>query len=234
MARERIYREFTMPPDMMVHRHSTERGIMGLDVRAGDVIVRVPIDALRPTQTSVGMRSVKRKQLKIRDRGQRGLDKVLRARPIPAVRGPGGELFIIDHHHFGLALWQADVSDVYARVIADRSRVSQPVFWRRMEADGRLYPFDERGERIRYDRLPAHLSELRHDPYRDIAWQVREAGGFEKSPIPYAEFRWANFFRERIPLARVRGDFDAAVGRAKRLSRCRSAADLPGYLGRDN
>lgn len=205
---------------------------MGLDARTGDVVVRVPIDALRPTQTSVGMRAVKRKQLKIRDRSERGLDKVLRARPIPAVRGPGGGLFIIDHHHFGLALWQADVSDVYARVIADRSRFSQPVFWRRMEADGRLYPFDERGERIRYDRLPAHLSELRHDPYRDIAWQVREAGGFDKSHIPYAEFCWANFFRERIPLARVRDDFDAAVGKAMRLCRCRSAADLPGYRGR--
>lgn len=179
---------------------------------------------------AVGMRSVKFKQRKLQDRGSRRIEKVLRSRPIPAVRGPGGELYIIDHHHFGLALWHSDVDGVYARVIDDKSRCSPFSFWRRMEAEGRLYPFDEDGRRIDPRHLPIQLHELRHDPYRDIAWEVREAGGYHKSAVPYAEFRWANFFRERISLRTVRRNYEAAVDTAMTLSRGRAAASLPGYV----
>jgi hypothetical protein len=99
-----------------------------------------------------------------------------------------------------------------------------------MEAEGRLYPFDEEGRRVPPALLPLGLHELRHDPYRDLAWEVREAGGFVKSRIAYAEFQWANFFRQHITLSSVRRDHDAAVERATRLARSRPAAKLPGYV----
>lgn len=210
-------------------KHKPKQGAEALEE-----IHLVPIEQLRPTQVAVGMRTVTYKRRKIEDAvGRRKrLEKLLGKRPIPAVRGPGGELYIIDHHHFGLALWQAQIPMAYTRVIDDLSHCDEDDFWHEMEAVGRLYPYDEQGRRVSPHELPAWLHSLRHDPYRDIAWEIREAGGFDKVATPYAEFRWADFLRERIPLPQIRKDYESALNEALRLARTRAAAHLPGYLGR--
>lgn len=212
--------------DGSFHGHTTPRKRIDLGT-----LVRVPLESLRPTQMAVGMRSVSRKRRKLESRvgKHKQIEKILISRPIPAVRGPGGALFIIDHHHFGLALWQAEVESAYAHVIDDISRLSPAAFWRRMEADGRLYPYDEAGQRIEPSLLPTWLHALRHDLFRDLAWDVREAGGFQKVAVPYAEFRWANFFRERIALSTLRRDHKNALRKALKLCRSKDAAHLPGY-----
>ncbi len=192
--------------------------------------ILVGIDNLRPTQMAVGMRSVKHKRRRLEGRGAKAIAKLLNGRPIPAVRGPGDELYIIDNHHFGLALWHAEVESAFARVIDDKSSLSPISFWRQMEAEGRLYPFDEEGRRVEPSSLPQGLHELRHDPYRDLAWEVREAGGFIKARIAYAEFQWANFFRDHIRQGIVRRNHDAAIEKALKLCRSHEAASLPGYI----
>ena len=195
--------------------------------------IRVSIETLRPTQMAVGMRAVTYKRRKFENRASkpRDIDRVLSRRPIPAVRAPSGELFIVDNHHFALALWQAEVEAAYAHVIADKSHMSTSAFFRQMEAAGFLYPFDEEGNRVRPERLPNWLHALRHDPYRDLAWEVREAGAFTKVGVPYSEFRWATFFRGHIPMRVIRGDHEGAVRKALKLARSRDAADLPGFIG---
>jgi hypothetical protein len=190
----------------------------------------VDLAYLRPTQMAVGMRSVRYKRRKIEHRRAGRIEKVLAGRPIPAVLGPHRQLFMIDHHHFGLALWQADVSAAYVQVIDDRSRLGQAAFLKSMEADGRLYPYDEDGQRVGFKQLPTTLCGLRNDPFRDLAWEVREAGGYRKSRMPYAEFLWANFFRERISLASVQRNYDGAIAKAMKLTRHAAARDLPGFL----
>jgi hypothetical protein len=199
-------------------------------VRVG-AIVEAPLDLLRPTQMAVGMRSVTRKLHKIERRADKPkrIEKVLLRRPIPAVYGPGGGLFIVDHHHFGMALSLAEIESAYVHIIADASDFSRATFWKRMEADGRLHLYDERGRRVAPSLLPESLGELRHDPFRDLAWDVREADGFYKVAEPYAEFRWANFFRGRIPASIIQHDPKAAIRMALKLSRSRDAARLPGY-----
>lgn len=193
----------------------------------------VALEILHPTQAVVGMRSVERKRRNIEKRlGRRGkIASFLAERPIPTVLGPGSRLYMIDHHHLGLALARADVEEAYVEIIDDLTDLTRAAFWRRMEAQGKLYPFDEKGRRIPPSQLPSGLPELRHDPYRDLAWYVREAGGFAKSPQPYAEFRWADYYRERISARALRSDFDAAVTRAVKLARCKTAAGLPGFIG---
>jgi hypothetical protein len=191
----------------------------------------VPLDILRPTQVTVGMHAVKHMRLRLENLGPKAVRKVLASRPIPAVKGPGGALFIIDHHHLGLALWHAQVEQACAYVIDDKSGLAPGAFWRRMERDGRLHPFDEDGCRVPVAALPVRLHELRHDPFRDLAWEVRKAGGFRKSRIPFAEFQWARFFRERIAISTLRRDPDGAFEKAVRLSLSRSAMELPGYIG---
>jgi hypothetical protein len=158
------------------------------------------------------------------------LERLLKRRPIPTVFGPAGELFIVDCHHFALALWQAQVDWAYLRIIDDASTLKATAFWRHMEAKGWFYPFDEIGRPIAPAELPIWLHALRHDPYRDLAWAVREAGGFEKVTTPFSEFRWANFFREHISLATVRRDHNAAIGKALKLCRSKAAAALPGHI----
>ena len=193
--------------------------------------VRVPLEELRPTQSAVGMRAVAKKRARVEQRASESkrLEKFLGKRPIPSVLGPGGELFMIDHHHLGLALWQAEVESAFVFIIEDLSVLPVAAFWREMEAKGRLYPFDEAGRRIRPSRLPVRLGGLRADPYRDLAWSVREAGGYDKVARPYSEFEWADYFRGRITEAALARDYDAAVQRAVRLARKKTASRLPGY-----
>jgi hypothetical protein len=196
--------------------------------------ILVPLSTLRPTQATVGMRAVAVKRRKIEKRLETPsrIATFLAGKPIPSVRGPGGHLFMIDHHHLGLALWQAEVETAYVYVIEDLSVMPVAAFWSRMEADGRVYPFDAEGRRIKPTRLPSRLNALREDSFRDLAWSVREAGGFAKSRLPFAEFQWADYFRVHVSERLVKRDYDAAVARALKLARAKAACELPGYLPR--
>ena len=200
----------------------------------GRKILSVPLDELRPTQMAVGMRAVAAKQEKVerRARSNRKLRRFLEARPIPAVRGPDDDLFIIDHHHLSLALLKSDVEEAFVRVVGDLSHLPRKPFLRQMAAQGLLHAYDGHGHAVCPTQLPDCLDDLRCDPYRDLAWSVREAGGFAKSGAPFAEFRWADFFRTRIPRSTVRRDFEYAHDRAMWLARSSDALRMPGYISR--
>jgi hypothetical protein len=177
------------------------------------------------------MRAVtaKRQQLKCRLESTRKIERYLEKRPIPAVVGPAQELYIIDRHHLSLALCRSGIRDVCVALLADLSALPRASFWARMEQYGMLHPYDALGFRIHPSRLPKSIEELAHDPYRDLAWSVRRVGGFDKTVMPFSEFRWANFFRARISPDLVARDYSRAVRRALRLARARSAQSLPGY-----
>ena len=70
---------------------------------------------------------------------------------------------------------------------------------------------------------------MRDDPYRSIAWVVRDNGGYRDTDELFAEFHWANFFRSRIPLEMVQNDFLKAVEEAMKLASSKDAEKLPGY-----
>ena len=195
-------------------------------------IVRAPLESLRPTQAVVGMGSVSRKLEKLERRAlePKRLEKTLMKRPIPAEYGPDGGFFIVDHHHFGLALCRGEFESAYVHVIADAAELPRAAFWNRMQAEGRVYLFDERGERIPPSLLPASLSDLRHDPFRDFALYVRQAGGFGKAHVPYAEFRWANFFRKHMEACVIASDPKDAIRKALKLCKSKDASVLPGFL----
>jgi hypothetical protein len=195
--------------------------------------VLVPLDVLRPTQGAVGMRAVAAKRQKVERRAdcQKAITRYLEKRPIPAVRGPDNGYFIVDHHHLSMALHQSEVTEAFVRVIGDLSRMPRADFWRHMAARGCLHPFDQNGERIHPSALPSAIRHLKRDAHRDLAWSVREAGGFVKSDLPYAEFRWAQFFRSRIPRTSVTRDFEHAHDRAMMLARSEAASHLPGFVG---
>jgi hypothetical protein len=193
---------------------------------------RVSLGDLRPTQGAVGMRAVaaKRQRIKGRSQSTRRIESYLGKRVIPAILGPEREVYMLDRHHMSLALHRSGIQDVFVSILADLSAMPRERFWRRMERDGLLHPYDATGARIHPSQLPTSVCELAHDPYRDLAWSVRRMGGFKKTVLPFSEFRWANFFRARIARELVHRDYGMAVRKALCLTGSRAARALPGYF----
>ena len=82
------------------------------------------------------------------------------------------------------------------------------------------------------NHLPEDVRSLADDPFRSVAWQVRKRGGYDKSSLPFAEFKWAQYFREHIKTYPTRADFEQAVIEALAIAHAPGAKNLPGYKPR--
>lgn len=199
----------------------------------------VPPLSFHPMQIPVGMREVDAKEADLRAMKPKELDAWLRERAVPYVVREG-EKRPIDRHHETRAAWQAGLPGVYAYSAVtpeEQTRLdslSDEDFWAEMKKLGWFYDRDERGQGPREPvALPADTRGHTDDPYRSVAWAVRKKGGFDKTSVPFAEFQWANFFRERLG-APPKGDkeFDKRVKAALDLAESPAASHLPGYKGR--
>lgn len=189
-----------------------------------------PIETLHPTQITVGMIEVHDKRKLLRELGHDERKNYLRAHPIPAVLGPGDKLYITDHHHLGRALHDEAIEHGFFLVEEDFSALDLALFWLRMETRQWAHPFNAKGQRCGLNEIPKHLTDLVDDPYRSLAGYVREAGGYIKSSIAFAEFAWADFFRKLMKLDGSLDHFDAAVSAAVKLAHSAQARGLPGYI----
>ncbi len=194
-------------------------------------MIKVPLIELRPTQLSVGMLEVERKHSRWCSLGRKERKERLRRQPFPAVLGPRGRLYIVDRHHTGRALLEAGEERAFVTVIRDLSWLRPDRFCRVMEFYGWLYPFDERGRRRGFSDLPRSLVELRDNPHRSLAGMVRDAGGYAKVEVPFAEFLWADFLRPRVPSREIAAAPSRAVRVAIRHARAPDASHLPGWNG---
>lgn len=191
-----------------------------------------PLHDLRPTQLTVGMIEVQDKKAHLAALAAADQAAFMQAHPIPAVIGPGGALYITDHHHLGRAALEAGVVTGYFEVEADLSKHAIDDFWTEMDKNLWVHPLDEHGVRHYYASIPDHLEKLIDDPYRSLAGYVRNAGGYDKTPTAFAEFVWADFFRRAIPIEDLQANFHAAVQAALPLAKGKFAKALPGYNGK--
>ncbi|HEX3848864.1 MAG TPA: ParB-like protein [Steroidobacteraceae bacterium] len=191
----------------------------------------VAIDALRPTQITVGMREVKAKRKSWRRHPDRKKPDFLGKHLIPVIWGPNEEYYVIDHHHLALALYQEGQKNVVTTVIADLRRLPKEAFWIFLDNRGWLHPYDAKGRRRGYADVPRHVRELMDDPFRSLAGELREGGGFAKDTTPFSEFLWADFLRRRIKRKLVEEDFSHALVRALKLAKSSDADFLPGWCG---
>jgi hypothetical protein len=191
----------------------------------------IAIEDLRPTQITVGMVEVREKKKHIEKVAQHPhhLAEFVAEHAIPVVAGRKGRFHLIDHHHLARALWEAGVPQGDFDVVSDLSNLDADAFWQEMERQAWVHPYDEHGRKQPVDGIPHHVSALKDDPYRSLAAYVRNAGGYQKTPTPFAEFLWADYFRTRMPLADLTDHFERAVGEALALARQPAAAHLPGY-----
>ncbi len=199
------------------------------------VLNPVTIADLRPTQITVGMREVEAKRRAWRDKLEKaGKDKAgefLGSHAIPVILGPKGRSYVIDHHHLCRALHEEGQDSVLVNVVADLSALDRETFWFNLDCRGWTHPFDETGRRRPYDDVPKAMADLRDDPYRSLAGELRFAGGYAKDTTPFSEFLWADFLRSRIKPKDIAADFDAALAQALKFAKGAEAAYLPGWCG---
>src|SRR5262252_4305377 len=93
------------------------------------VLKPVPIDELRPTQITVGMREVKEKRAHWRAHDPKKMDEFLGRHMIPVILGPKKRHYIIDHHHLSLALKREGVKELLVEVVADLRDLERDQFW---------------------------------------------------------------------------------------------------------
>lgn len=192
----------------------------------------IPILSLRPTQMTVGMREVKEKRRRWRQYGSKQKQEdVLGKHMIPVVQGPDRRYYVVDHHHLARALHDEGVKTILVTVIGDLTMVSKDAFWGVMDNKRWVYPYDTKGERRHFKDLPKLISELKDDPFRSLAGELRRAGGFAKDTTPFSEFLWADFLRRQMPRKAVEQDFGRAVEKALELAKSKQAVYLPGWSG---
>ena len=85
----------------------------------------VEISRLRPTQLTVGMLEVKVKRKRLRGLEKRPGELVayILEVPIRVVLGPLGRVYVIDHHHLGLALLKEGFQTAPMEIEADFSHL---------------------------------------------------------------------------------------------------------------
>ena len=191
----------------------------------------VPIEELRPTQITVGMREVAEKREQWRLHGPGAKANFLGTHMIPVVLGPRRRPYLIDHHHLALALHQEKVADVAVTVVADLSKLERDAFWVFLDNRSWSHLYDAEGVRRDHHQLAKHVSGLVDDPYRSLAGELRRAGGFAKDTAPFSEFLWADFLRRRIKKKQAETEPKAALAEALRLAKSPDADFLPGWCG---
>src|ERR1700757_1355893 len=191
----------------------------------------IPILDLRPTQMTVGMREVKEKRKRFREQDAKKQSTMIGKHMIPVVVGPDKRYYLVDHHHLARALHEEGIKDILVTVIGDLRMVEKDAFWGVMDNKRWVYPYDAKGERRHFKDLPKSIEDLKDDPFRSLAGELRRSGGFAKDTTPFSEFLWADFLRRRMKRKAVERDFSRAVAKALQLAKSPEAGYLPGWCG---
>jgi hypothetical protein len=197
------------------------------------ILKPVKIKDLRPTQMTVGMREVEEKRKRWREHKGKKKSEFLGSHMIPVILGPKDRHYVIDHHHLSRALLDEGEGEVLTSVVAKLQTLDHDAFWVVLDNRGWCHPYDEDGVRRTFKDIPDSIGDLRDDPFRSLAGELRRIGGYSKETVPFSEFLWADFLRRRIKRKTVEKDFGTAVERAMEFAKSGDAGYLPGWCGAD-
>ncbi|SFK23602.1 ParB/Srx family N-terminal domain-containing protein [Methylocapsa palsarum] len=135
--------------------------------------------SLRPLQGAIGLYEVAHKEKRISEDPSKAEDK-LKKDPIKVVRGPNGDLFIVDHHHGALAWLDAGFASSICIIQHPELSTDPALFWDQLAEKKLDHLEDKNGVAIPHEKLPRTLFELRSedDPYRSLAGLMRKDDGF--------------------------------------------------------
>jgi hypothetical protein len=197
-------------------------------------LIKVDLHDLKPTQVTVGFAEVNEKREQWYALEKRERQRLIQSHWFPSVIGPGGHHYIVDHHHLGLALHQEGQKTAQLTILKSFSKLDEDTFWRMMEFHQWVHPFDSKGQRVPFSKIPLALRDLKDDPFRSLAGIVREQGGFAKDLSPFSEFLWADHFRKRLAKKEVLRFSEAVISQAFEIARATNANYLPGWVGNSN
>ncbi len=195
--------------------------------------IGVPVTDLRPTQMTVGFREVEIKRRQWREADGEARVRLLRSHVVPAVLGPKGQSYIVDHHHFTKALLDEKAPLVAVYIVADLQDLAKDEFWTFLDNSDWCHAYDADGKRCELSDIPNSLTKLADDPFRSLVGELIRAGGCAKSSTPFFEFLWADFLRRRIKRKLIEKDFGSALVAALELATSADAKSLPGWSGTD-
>lgn len=191
----------------------------------------VPLAELRPTQITVGFKEVAAKRKSWAKLGPAERRKAMDEEFFPAVRGPGKKYFVLDRHHAALALTQDKAECVQVGLVRDLSALSAGNFWVFLDHYSWMHCYDAKGRRRQLDEVPKRFEDMKDDPYRSLAGELRDRGGYSKVDVPFLEFLWANHLRQQIPLRLLDDEPKKALAKALKLASSKECNYLPGWCG---
>jgi hypothetical protein len=195
-------------------------------------LLEIPLKQLRPTQMTVGFKEVDEKRKSWGKLDAKARRKAMSEELFPVVKGAHKTFYILDHHHTAVALVHEKAQSVQAGLVKDLSHLSLMDFWTFLDHHSWMHIYDTQGKRRAFKDMPDRFEDLKNDPYRSLAGEVRDAGGFAKADEPFLEFLWANYFRTLVPARDIRADPDKAVAKALKLAHAKEASHLPGWAGK--
>lgn len=191
----------------------------------------IAIADLHPTQLTLGFAEVEARKHKMAKLSEKELEGLLEKKAVPYVRGPGGVLYMVDHHHFCRIMLELGRSRVkLGECRKDWSDMALHPFWEKMERKGLCWPIDIDGNRRPCVKIPDHVRDLTDNPWRTLARGVRDRA-YRDDDTPFQEFMWGNYYRSFMTTRLLDADIALAEGLAIQVSRLDEAQDLPGYLG---
>jgi hypothetical protein len=192
----------------------------------------VPLKELRPTQMTFGFQEVEAKRKSWAKLDAEKREKAIRQEFFPAVRGPGRKYFILDRHHAALALAKERAAQVQVGLVRDLSDLSERDFWIFLDHYSWMHCYDAKGKRRRLNEIPKRFEDMKDYPYRSLAGDLRDGGGFSKVDVPFLEFLWANYLRDHVPARLLGADSNKALKQAYEIARSKDCSFLPGWCGK--
>ncbi len=186
---------------------------------------------LRPTQFVLGMKEIEAKISKMKKMKAKEMASYRKEHVIPVILGPKQETYLIDHHHYLRACWELGIEEYDLKKVKDLSHLKEQEFWNLMIKNNWCYLNDQFGMGPHLpSMLPTDIRCLADDPYRSLAWALRELGFINKQNTPFFEFQWAAYLRQNLTIhLKSKSDFKDAVAEGKKLVRSKQAGHLPGY-----
>lgn len=221
--------------------------VVDKEIQGEKTVLSIPniLEKLHLTQFHFGLPRVLMLQKMFKTMDTQALNEFFATKPIPFVRGPDGRMWMIDRHHYIRAIF-GNISDFQSRGIniddlnihfvevenfSSASSIDE--FFDLMTEKKLVFPFMY-GVHRQPRELPIDPMLLRDEYFRGLAWLVREADGFEKSGVPFAEFYWGEFLREILQLDERQMIWSSDVVKEalkKVLHISEETINLPGFKG---
>jgi hypothetical protein len=173
-------------------------------------IEKAAILDLKPAQFAIGLLEVEAKMKDYAQMSSEEFHAYTEAHPVPVVKSDHGD-YIIDHHHLCRAFHELGHRNIHIYQKADFSALSDEKFWEQMERAAWVLPQDQFGTLHPCHHLPIDIRGMADDPYRSLVWKLKELGAWQKVDEPFAEFKLANFLRDKVEIRNTVESFGQAV-----------------------